>query len=73
MVIKGVLRLIEKVHNVLNINIFDPALIPAHPSFAGNSRVICHQNAASSALEVVGGKIHRGPIYMGHGLYILEY
>ena len=52
-VIQDVLGLIKKGENVVTIQVFDTALIPAHPSCIGNRKVAFSKNPESLALEVV--------------------
>ena len=51
--IQDVLGLIDMGQNVVTIQVFGPALIPALPSCIGNRKVSFSKNPESKALEVV--------------------
>ena len=43
-ILQDVLALIKIGHNVVTIQVFDPALIPAHPSCIGNRKIAFSKN-----------------------------
>ena len=52
-VVLDVLGFIEMGQNVVTIQVFDTALIPAHPRCIGNRKVAISENPESYVIEVV--------------------